>query len=234
MAPTESVCLDSTPRPRCARPKLVDLRPARSSRSWCLGHHTPLGHRSAHSTWPLGGGGQRRARYYIRIHRTRQHAHQPSATLAQHRPAMTPASIKSQTRSKWSASAPVYLCTVGIHHSPKSTRPHILNKAGHDSCRRNIHRLHNWCCCCLSQGKLVRQMTRTLAHQPRFHLRAVSRTRGEERQGPSRTVWDIKFNSPAVRQNPGLVDSVARVAPAAFEHVEPVGHNSQRHDDGTS
>ena len=40
--PTESACLDSTPRPRCARPSLVDLGPARSSHNWCLGNRTPL------------------------------------------------------------------------------------------------------------------------------------------------------------------------------------------------
>ena len=54
---------------------------------WCfllksMGHRTPLDRRSAHGTWPLGGGGQRRARCGTRVHRTRQHAHQPSATLA--------------------------------------------------------------------------------------------------------------------------------------------------------
>lgn len=75
------MCLDSTPRPRSARPTLVDLRSARSGRGWCLGHHTTLDYRRAHGTWPLGGGGQRRARRGARIHRSRQHAHQPSATL---------------------------------------------------------------------------------------------------------------------------------------------------------
>ena len=81
MAPTESVCLDSTPRPRCARSTLVDLRPPHSSRNWCLGDRTPLDHRGPHGAWPLCGGGQRRARCGTRIHRTRQHAHQPSAAL---------------------------------------------------------------------------------------------------------------------------------------------------------
>ena len=41
----------------------------------------PLDHRSTYGTWPLCGGGQRRARCSTRIHRTRQHAHQPSAAL---------------------------------------------------------------------------------------------------------------------------------------------------------
>ena len=81
MAPTESVCLDSAACHRCARPTLVDLRSARSGRSWCLGHRTSLDDRSTHGTWPLSGSGQCRARCCARIHRTRQHAHQPSATL---------------------------------------------------------------------------------------------------------------------------------------------------------
>ena len=68
-------------RCRCARPTIADLRPAHRSCDWCLGHRTPLDRRSAHGTWPLGGGGQRRARCGARIHRPRQHAHQPSATL---------------------------------------------------------------------------------------------------------------------------------------------------------
>ena len=60
---------------------ILCLRSARSSRSWRLGHHTQLDDRSTHSTWPLSSGGQCRARCCTRIHRTRQHAHQPSATL---------------------------------------------------------------------------------------------------------------------------------------------------------
>ena len=81
MAPTESVCLDSTPRPRCTRSTLVDLRPPHSSRNWCLGDRTPLDHRGPHGTWPFCDGGQRRARCGTRIHRTRQHAHQPPTAL---------------------------------------------------------------------------------------------------------------------------------------------------------
>ena len=75
------MCLDSTPCPRCARPALSDLRPAHSSRDWCLGDRTPLDHRGPHGTRPLCGGGQRRARCGPRIHCTRQHAHQPLTAL---------------------------------------------------------------------------------------------------------------------------------------------------------
>ena len=75
------MCLDSASCHRCARPTLLDLRSARSGRSWCLGHRTSLDDRSTHGTWPLSGSGQCRARCCARIHRTRQHAHQPSATL---------------------------------------------------------------------------------------------------------------------------------------------------------
>jgi hypothetical protein len=38
-------------------------------------------HRSPHGTWSLCDGGQRRARCGTRIHRTRQHAHQPPTAL---------------------------------------------------------------------------------------------------------------------------------------------------------
>ena len=64
------------------------LTRAADSLSTCAGTYhlvisdrTSLDRRSAHGTWPLGGGGQRRARCGTRIRRTRQHAHQPPATL---------------------------------------------------------------------------------------------------------------------------------------------------------
>ena len=74
--------------PTLASPDISHLTRAADSLSTCAGTYhlvisdrTSLDRRSAHGTWPLGGGGQRRARCGTRIHRTRQHAHQPPATL---------------------------------------------------------------------------------------------------------------------------------------------------------
>ena len=131
MAPTESVCLNSTPCLRCTRPTHVDLRSARSSRSWCLGHHTPLDHCSTHSTWPLSADGQCRTRCCTRTSHTTACSSAVCGTRHRH-----------AGEAPDSASSPAATYTATNMPTSPHRRPRRVDDSGLILAHRQHHRQH--------------------------------------------------------------------------------------------
>ena len=68
----------------------------------------------------------------------------------------------------------------------------------------------------------------------KLHLKQMSEGRLFLHDHPANaTSWHESCILEPVRQYPGLIGSVARVVPDV-KHDDPIGHNSQRHEEGTS